>query len=160
MRGVDHLRVGGSSVPSKLPEQIFPDAAPRPAHKAIIDRCRRTILGRAIAPATAALEHMHDAADDATIVHPIDTPDIPRQVRFDPLPLLIAQPKQVPAHDPNPLPKTNQDRIVRAEKLMSSDPNSFITPPAWPRAEMAYSLSPRTTVAVISPTRMRAKEIV
>jgi len=46
-------------------------------------------------------------------------------VRFDPLPLLIAQPKQVVAHDPNPLPKTNQDRIVRAEKLMSSDPNFY-----------------------------------
>jgi hypothetical protein len=65
---------------------------------------------------------MHDAADDATIVHPLDALDIPRQMRFDPLPLLIAQPKQVPAHDPNPLPKTNQDRIVRAKKLMSSDP--------------------------------------
>jgi hypothetical protein len=35
-------------------------------------------------------------------------------VRFDPLPLLIAQPKQVPAHDPNPLPKTNQDRSRKA----------------------------------------------
>jgi hypothetical protein len=64
---------------------------------------------------------MHDAADDAAIVRPLDAPDIRRQVRVDPLPLLIAQPKQVPAHDPNPLPKTNQDRIVRAEKLMSSD---------------------------------------
>jgi hypothetical protein len=42
---------------------------------------------------------------------------------LNPLPLLIAQPKQVAAHDPNPLPKTNQDRIVRAEKLMSSDPS-------------------------------------
>jgi hypothetical protein len=51
-------------------------------------------------------------------------------VRFDPLPLLIAQPKQVPAHDPNPLPKTNQDRIVRAEKLMSSDPSSRRREPA------------------------------
>jgi hypothetical protein len=39
--------------------------------------------------------------------------------------LLIAQPKQVVAHDPNPLPKTNQDHIVRAEKLMSSDPSTF-----------------------------------
>src|SRR4029077_15136168 len=97
---------------------------PRPAHKAGVDRCRRTIVGRAIAPATAALPHLHDAANDAAIVHPLDAPDIRRQVRFDPLPLLIAQPKQVPAHDPNPLPKTNQDRIVRAEKLMSSDPNS------------------------------------
>jgi uncharacterized protein len=26
-------------------------------------------------------------------------------VGFDPLPLLIAQPKQIPAHDPNPSPK-------------------------------------------------------
>ena len=27
------------------------------------------------------------------------------QVRFDPLPLLVAQPIQIPAHDPNPSPK-------------------------------------------------------
>jgi uncharacterized protein len=68
---------------------------------------------------------MHNAADDPAIVRSLDAPDIRRQVRFDPLPLLIAQPKQVPAHDPNPLPKTNQDRIVRAEKLMSSDSNTL-----------------------------------
>jgi hypothetical protein len=123
MCGIDHLRVCGSSVPSELPEQAFPDAAASPAHKAVIDRCRRTILRRAIAPATAALQYMHDAADDSAIVRPLDAPDIRRQVRLDPLPLLIAQPKQVAAHDPNPLPKTNQDRIVRAEKLMSSDPS-------------------------------------
>jgi uncharacterized protein len=66
---------------------------------------------------------MHDAADNSAIVRPLDAPDIRRQVRLDPLPLLIAQPKQVVAHDPNPLPKTNQDRIVRAEKLISSDPS-------------------------------------
>jgi uncharacterized protein len=69
---------------------------------------------------------VHDAANDAAIVHPLGAPDIRRQVRFDPLPLLVAQPKQIPAHDPNPLPKTNQDRIVRAEKLMSSDPSSHL----------------------------------
>jgi hypothetical protein len=73
-----------------------------------------------------ALLHVHDAANDAAIIHPLDAPDIRRQVRFDPLPLLIAQPKQVPAHDPNPLPKTNQDRIVGAEKLMSSNPSSIL----------------------------------
>jgi len=65
---------------------------------------------------------MHDTADDAAIIRPLDPAHIRRQMRFDPLPLLIAKPKQVPGHDPNPLPKTNQDRIVRAEKLMSSDP--------------------------------------
>ena len=126
VRGIDHLRICGSSVPGELPEQVFPDAAPSPAHKAVIDRCRRTILRRAIAPTTAALQYMHDAADGAAIVHPLDAPDIRWQAGLDPLPLRIAQPKQVPAHDPNPLPKTNQYRIVRAEKLMSSDPSHGI----------------------------------
>jgi hypothetical protein len=55
VRGVDHLRGSGSPPPSKLPEQVFPDAAPRPAHKAVIDHCRRTIFGRAIAPAADLL---------------------------------------------------------------------------------------------------------
>jgi len=67
---------------------------------------------------------MHDTADDAAIIRPLDPAHIRRQMRFDPLPLLIAKPKQVSGHDPNPLPKTNQDRIVRAEKLISSDPKT------------------------------------
>jgi hypothetical protein len=116
---------------------------PRPAHKAVIDRCRRTIVGRAIAPATAALQHVHDAADDAAIVHPFDALDIRRQVRFDTLPLRIAQPKQVPAHDPNPLPKTNQDRIVRAEKLMSSDPSQSVPNSGSTSQEVEKSCRPR-----------------
>ncbi len=115
VRGVDHLRVRRSPVPGKLPEQIFPNAAPRPAHKAIIDRGHRTILRRAIAPPTATFQHLHDAANDAAIIHPRDAPYIRRQVRLDPTPLLIAQPKQVLAHDPDPLPKTNQNRIVGAQ---------------------------------------------
>src|SRR5262249_39227273 len=83
--GSDQLSVCRSSVPRKLPEQVFPDAAPRPAHKAVIDRGRRTILRRAIAPATAALQYMHNAADDPTIVRPLDAPNIRRQARFDPV---------------------------------------------------------------------------
>jgi hypothetical protein len=38
-----------------------------------------------------------------------------------------AQPKQVPAHDPDPFQKRIKDRIVRPEKLMSSDPSSTIS---------------------------------
>jgi len=38
-------------------------------------------------------------------LHSLDALDIRRQVRFDPLPLRIVQPKQVPAHDPNPFQK-------------------------------------------------------
>src|SRR5271166_3942849 len=97
--------------------------------RTIIDRCRRSILGRAIAPATAAFQNMHDAADDAAVVRPLDAPYIRRQMRFDPSPLLVAQPKQVPAHNPDPLPTTNQDRIVRAKKLMSSHPSEWARQP-------------------------------
>jgi hypothetical protein len=66
---------------------------------------------------------MHDATDDPAIVHPLHAADIRRQMRFDPSPLLVAQPKQILAHDPDPLPKTNQNRIVTAQKLMSFDPS-------------------------------------
>jgi len=45
---------------------------------------------------------MYDAADDPAIVRPLDTSYIRRQVRFDPLPLIIAEPKQIPAHGPIP----------------------------------------------------------
>jgi hypothetical protein len=44
---------------------------------------------------------MHNPTDHAPIVHSIDASHIPRQMRFDPLPLLIAQPKQVLAHAPD-----------------------------------------------------------
>jgi hypothetical protein len=33
---------------------------------------------------------MYYATDNAAIIDPIDTPDIRRQVGFDPLPLLVA----------------------------------------------------------------------
>ena len=122
-----HLCVCGSSVSSKLPEQVFPDATPRPAHKAII-RSLSEVHTRAGNRTSDSrfLQNMHDAADDAAVVRPLDAPYIRRQMRFDPSPLLVAQPKQVPAHNPDPLPTTNQDRIVRAKKLMSSDPSKMI----------------------------------
>jgi hypothetical protein len=44
---------------------------------------------------------MHDPADHAPIVLSFHPAHIRRQMRFDPGPLLIAQPKQVLAHDPD-----------------------------------------------------------
>jgi hypothetical protein len=43
---------------------------------------------------------VYDAADDAAIILSFDTTHIGWQAGFDPLPLLVAQPKQIPAHDP------------------------------------------------------------
>ncbi len=123
VRGVDHLRVGGSSVPRKFTEQVFPDAAPRPASKTVIDRCRRTIFQWAIAPPTAASQHVHNPADNPPIVRTLNASYIRRQMRFNPPPLLAAQPKQASAHDPDPFLKANQDRIVGIQRLMSFDPS-------------------------------------
>jgi len=102
MRRVDHLRVAAAPVSSKFSEQVFPNPALCPAHEPVIDRHRRAILRRAIAPAAATFQDMHDPADDAAIVHPFNTTNIGRQMRLDPSPLHIAQPKQIPAHDLDP----------------------------------------------------------
>jgi hypothetical protein len=102
MGGVDHLRVRRSTVTGEFPEQVFPYAAPRPSSEAIVDRRRRPVGFGTIGPAATTFQHVDNAADYATIVLPLDTTYIGWQVRFDPLPLLVAQPKQIPAHDPNP----------------------------------------------------------
>ena len=102
VRGVDHLRVCGSPIPGKLPEQVFPDATPRPAHEAVIDRRRRTISFRTIAPAAATLEHVHDPADHAPVICSLDAAHIRRQMRLNPCPLFVAQPEQISAHESFP----------------------------------------------------------
>jgi hypothetical protein len=100
---------------------FFPYSVPRPPNEAIVDHRRRPVGFVTIGPAAAALQHVHNAADNAAIVLPLDTAHVGRQARFDPLPLLVAQPQQIPAHDPNPSQKENQ--YVTAENLMSSHPN-------------------------------------
>ena len=93
MRGIDHLDICRSPVFGQRPEQIFPDAPLCPTGEPIINRRRRALFGRAIAPSAAALEHMNDAADDAAVINPFNPADIRRQVRLHPCPLLIAEPK-------------------------------------------------------------------
>jgi hypothetical protein len=55
---------------------------------------------------------MHDAADHTTIIRSLDTSYIRRQMGFDPLPLLIAQPELVPAHAPD-LPNESSPYGIR-----------------------------------------------
>jgi len=66
---------------------------------------------------------MDDPADHAPVVPPFDTAHIRRQMRFDPLPLPIAQPKQVLAHDP--ALQTNQSHIESGLPSRSSKINEF-----------------------------------
>jgi hypothetical protein len=127
VRGVDHLGICGSAIPGQLAEEVFPDAASSPSNKPVVDCRRRTVLERAIAPAATAFQHMDDAADDTPVIRSLDTSHISRQMRLDPLPLLIAQPEKVLAHDPNPPNRIrylwNQDYLASAAKLMGFDPS-------------------------------------
>ena len=93
VRGIDHLRVRSASLAGQLSEQIFPDAAARPTNEAIVYRRVRPIGFRTIAPAAATLQHVDNAADHPPIVLALDASYIRRQVRFDPLPLFVTQPK-------------------------------------------------------------------
>jgi hypothetical protein len=66
---------------------------------------------------------MYDAADYPTIIRPFDPPHIRRQMRFYPLPLLIAEPKQVPAH--GPIPKKESRRMESGLPRLGSRINEF-----------------------------------
>ena len=67
--GVDHLRLCRSTTRGKFTKQPLPHPAFRPAHEAIVNRCWRAVFRRAIAPPASALDHMHDAADHAAVIH-------------------------------------------------------------------------------------------
>jgi hypothetical protein len=116
VHGLDRLHIRVTAILGKFSEQGLPNAAARPAHEAIVDRRRRTIFERAVAPATAALEHVHDAADHPAIVRPLDAAHIRWQVGFDPPPLIVAQPKQIRVHDPYP---TSNIRGLGRSKMSS-----------------------------------------
>ena len=79
-------------------EDRTPSATFGPAIEAIVDRRVGAIFGGAIAPACPRLQHMNDAADDAPIVVARRTRQARRQMRLDPHPLPVTQPKQTLTH--------------------------------------------------------------
>jgi len=123
--GVDHLGVAGSPPRRQFTEQSLPNAALRPAHEAIVDRCWRAVFWRAIAPTAAAFEHVQDAADHTPVVHTLLAAHVGRQIRFYPRPLIVVKPKQVASH---PIclritEKWNQQLIQPARLLLGVRPN-------------------------------------
>ena len=95
-------------------EDLRPTPAFGPAIEAIVDGCVGTVLGWAIAPAGAALEHVDDAADDPTIVISFGSGQVRRQMRCNACPLPVIQPKQPCAHQNLPC------RIAQHERIRSS----------------------------------------
>lgn len=89
-RGVDqHLRRRSACLRENL-EQPAPDTLGRPAYETVVERLLRSIdLTRCVRPATARLQYVDDAADDALIIDTLLTPRVSRQMRRDLRELLV-----------------------------------------------------------------------
>ena len=95
----------------------LPMSALGPAIEAIVDRRVRTIIGRKIAPASAALKHVNNTADNASIVIAPWTRLVHWQMRLYLSPLLAVEPKQSFAHRSPPCRinsvQGNQNPLIR-----------------------------------------------
>lgn len=91
--GPDHAGRAGQRV-----KDGGPDALAAPPIEAVVDRRVGTVVGRAIAPAGARTQHMHDPADDSAIVDTVRTTPATRHQRLNPLPFRIAKPIELLPH--------------------------------------------------------------
>ena len=88
--GVDHLRLCRSTTRSEFSEQTLPHSAFGPAYEAVINRRRGPVFRRAIAPPATALDHVHNAADDAAVIDAGLASYVPGQMGLDLRPLIVA----------------------------------------------------------------------
>ena len=99
MRTVEAEFVRNIARSGNLLEQALPKPALRPSIVAIVDRGRRTVFGRHVAPTASRLENVQDATDDATIIDARLTRLAARKMRINRGPRFIGQPKKVRHHN-------------------------------------------------------------
>jgi hypothetical protein len=85
-------------------EYLLPNAFLAPAGEAVVDGLVRTIFFGAILPAATNLQHMHDAAQNASIILALGAWLVHRQMRNNFRPLLVIKPKQIRIHGLGPPP--------------------------------------------------------
>src|SRR6476620_5021757 len=93
MTGIDAELFRYRSCRRHLLEDPLPEAALRPPIVAVIDRCMRSILRGAIAPAASGLKDVHDATDHPAIVYARLARL--RKMGFNRCPGVIRQPQQM-----------------------------------------------------------------
>ena len=79
-------------------EKAFPDSLGSPSDIAVVESLPRPVVGRCVDPTPARLQDVDDTADDPTVIDPRLSARVARQVRRDPLELLIGEPKQDVIH--------------------------------------------------------------
>src|SRR5262245_9027397 len=79
-------------------EYLEPETLSAPAVEAVVNRRVGAVFRRTIPPARARPQHVYDPADHPPVVHPMRTTPSTRQQRFKALPLRLAQPVKLLAH--------------------------------------------------------------
>ena len=101
-RGVDQHLSRWAAGRRKRMEDVEPYPFGRPAYEAVVKRLARAVDDRRIRPTATGLQHMHDAADDAAIIHSRFTASVGRQMRRKPRELTIVQPEMISIHCRSP----------------------------------------------------------
>lgn len=83
-------------------KNIRPNPLPAPAVEAVVDRRVGAIDFRAIAPARTRFQHVHNAADHASIIDPMRSLAPSWQQRLNPPPFRIAEPVDLLCHSSLP----------------------------------------------------------
>src|SRR6476619_5577605 len=95
MTGIDAKLFRHWSCRSHLLEDPLPNTALRPPVVAIIDRCVRSILRGAIAPAASGLKDVQDATDHPTVIYSRLARFAARKMGLNRCPGVIRQPQQM-----------------------------------------------------------------
>ena len=95
---VDLTGLGNPALVGQRRQDAAPDAASAPPVPAVVDRRRGAILARTVSPASATLEHVHDARDHSTVIDAPRARLVPGQMRLDRRPRRIRQPEQRSRH--------------------------------------------------------------
>ena len=94
----------------------------RPPHKAIIEHLARAIDLRRISPAATGLQHMHNAADDPSLVSPWLASGAGRQMRRKPGELPVLQPEMILIHCRSPFGNLESENALRGNPVYGSGP--------------------------------------
>ena len=101
-------------------ENLLPNAPLAPSCEPVVDGLVRAVFLRAILPAAADFQNMHDPAQNASIILALGTRLVRRQMRNDLRPLLIVEPKQIRIHRLGPM--TVDQAIESNEPCLGLDP--------------------------------------
>src|SRR5688572_8128946 len=102
VRAVDRCRADHTACAGQRFEYPQPDPLAAPAIEPVIDRRVRTVLDWAVAPAPTRVQHVHNAADHTTVVHPMRAAPAAWQQRLDASKIRLAEPVQLRHPSPHP----------------------------------------------------------